>query len=141
VVNNNLVCAAAFRGESRVRYPKQHRCGRRNVVAKQLDIDARHVYVTDDKGAVHAFDRTRGASVWRQDKLFLRGVTRPLAQGDVIAVGDYQGYVHLLRREDGAFVGRLATDGSAVQSELITQGKDGFVLQTANGGVFSIEAR
>ena len=31
--------------------------------------DARYVYVTDDKGAVHALDKTTGASAWKQDKL------------------------------------------------------------------------
>jgi outer membrane protein assembly factor BamB len=143
VVNNNVVCAAAFQGRVSCFDTQNGNPLWSKEMSSQngLDIDARHVYVTDDKGAVHAFDRTRGASVWRQDKLFLRGVTRPLAQGEVIAVGDYQGYVHLLRREDGAFVGRLATDGSAVQSELIPQDKDGFVMQTANGGVFALETR
>lgn len=143
VAKSNVVCAAAYQGRVSCFDTQNGNALWSKEMSSQagLDMDERNVYVTDDKGAVHAFDRSRGASVWRQDKLFLRGVTRPLAMGDVIAVGDYQGFAHLLRRDDGAFVGRVATDGSAVQSELIPQGKDGFVMQTVNGGVFALEVR
>ena len=36
-----------------------------------IAIDAKNLYVTDDAGAVHALDRSTGASVWKQDKLCL----------------------------------------------------------------------
>src|SRR3989449_3823909 len=81
-----------------------------------LAIDARYVFVSDDKGAVHALDRAGGATVWKQDRLFLRRLTAPLALGREVAVGDVEGYVHFLSRESGAFVGRVATDGSSIRS-------------------------
>ena len=106
-----------------------------------LDIDNRYVYVTDDKGAVHALDRNSGASIWKQDKLSLRGVSRPLALGGGrIAVADYQGVVHLLRQEDGAFAARATTDGGAIRAEPVRMGAD-MLVQTANGGLFVLEAR
>ena len=67
----------------------------------------------DDKGAVHALDRSNGRSVWKQDKLAYRQLSLPLPLGTEVAVGDLQGYVHFLARESGAFVARVATDGSA----------------------------
>src|SRR5262249_77852 len=70
-------------------------------------VDSRYIFVSDDKGAVQALDRAGGATVWKQDKLFLRRLTAPLVLGDVIAVGDVEGYVHFLSRETGAFVGRI----------------------------------
>jgi outer membrane protein assembly factor BamB len=60
--------------------------------------------------------------------------------GNQVAVADYQGFVHLLRRDDGAFAARLATDGSAVRANLIPSG-EGFLVQTANGGVFALDTR
>ncbi|MBL8472816.1 MAG: outer membrane protein assembly factor BamB [Rhodocyclaceae bacterium] len=97
-----------------------------------LDVDGRYVYVTDEKGAVHALDRSNGSSIWRQDKLLHRSVTHPVAMGDWVVVGDGQGYLHALRREDGSLGGRYATDGSAVIG--LSMAADGSLLvQTAQG--------
>jgi outer membrane protein assembly factor BamB len=98
-------------------------------------MDSQRVYVSDDKGTVHAFARDTGASLWKQEKLFMRGLSRPIALGRRIAVADFQGVVHLLNAEDGAFVARATTDGSAVQAEP-RRLADGFVVQTRDGGVF-----
>lgn len=104
-----------------------------------LGWDARTIYVSDDKGGVHALDRASGNSLWKQDKLFLRNLSAPIGLGSAVAVADVQGYVHLLARDSGAFVGRMATDGSPISTNpLILDG--GFLVQTRNGGVFSIAA-
>src|SRR5437773_3862906 len=81
-----------------------------------LALDARYVFVSHDKGAVQALDRAGGATIWKQDRLFLRRLTAPVALGRELAVGDVQGYVHFLSRESGTLVGRVATDGSAIRS-------------------------
>lgn len=44
-----------------------------------LTLEGRHLYVTDDKGAVYALDIASGASIWKQDKLLNRGVGAPVA--------------------------------------------------------------
>lgn len=103
-----------------------------------MDIDARYLYVTDDKNAVIALDKTSGASIWKQDKLAGRGVSAPLAFGRYVVVGDYQGYVHFLAREDGSFAARIATDGSAIGVPPTELGSNSLVVQTRNGGVFAI---
>lgn len=105
-----------------------------------LGADARYLFVSDDKGSVQALDRAGGNSVWKQDRLFLRRLTAPLALGREIAVGDVQGYVHFLSRETGAFVGRFATDGSPVNAGLVRLG-DGFLVQTRNGGLYALSTR
>jgi outer membrane protein assembly factor BamB len=103
-----------------------------------MDIDARYLYVTDDKNAVIALDKTSGASIWKQDKLSGRGVSAPLAFGRYVVVGDYQGYVHFLSREDGSFAARIATDDSAIGVPPAELGSNSLVVQTRNGGVFAI---
>jgi outer membrane protein assembly factor BamB len=55
-----------------------------------------------------------------------------------VVVGDVQGYVHLLSREDGSFAGRIATDGSAIGATPVAIDSNTFVVQTRNGGVFAI---
>ncbi|HEY4138850.1 MAG TPA: outer membrane protein assembly factor BamB, partial [Casimicrobiaceae bacterium] len=73
--------------------------------------DDRYLYITDDKGAVHALDKSSGASIWKQDALAERRIGGPQLVGDFVGVVDVEGYLHLLSRSDGAYVGRLATDG------------------------------
>jgi outer membrane protein assembly factor BamB len=105
-----------------------------------LAADPRYVYATDDKGAVYAFDRNTGASIWKQERLSGRYVSGAAVTGNYIAVGDYQGYVHLLARSDGALAGRVATDGSAILLPPVAV-RDMLLVQTRNGGLFSIALR
>jgi outer membrane protein assembly factor BamB len=142
VISGSAVCAAAFQGRAACFESTTGNAlwSRDMSSSAGIDVDNRHVYVTDDKGAVHALDRNSGASVWKQDKLALRAVSRPVAIGSHVAVADYQGIVHLLRREDGAFAARLSTDGGAVRADPVRFGS-GFLIQTANGGLFALEVR
>lgn len=105
-----------------------------------LDSDARYVFVPDEKGAVHALDRAGGTSVWTQDKLALRALTAPLALGREVVVGDVEGYVHILSRENGSFVGRTATDGGPIESAPV-RFDGGFLVQTAKGGLYALSTR
>lgn len=141
-VSGTTICAAAYQGrvacfESRT---GNTLWSREMSSSAGLDMDNNHVYVTDDKGAIHCMDRNSGASVWKQDKLASRSVSRPLALDKYVAVADYQGYIHLLRREDGAFAARIATDGSAIRGEPLRMGS-GLLVQTTNGSLHALEAR
>ena len=142
VPSGNTVCAAAFQGRvACFDAASGNTLWSRDMSSSAgLDVDSRHVYVTDDKGAVHALDRSSGASIWKQDKLAQRGLTRPLALGSHVAVADFQGVVNLLRREDGAFAARTTTDGSAVRAEPVRFGQ-GLMVQTVNGGLYALEVR
>lgn len=142
VIDGRDVCAVAFQGRVAC-----FDLGNGNLTwARELSsstglaIAGRHVYVSDEKGAVHALDRASGASLWKQDELFMRRLTAPLVQRGAVAVADVQGVVHFLSREDGALVGRIATDGSPVAAVPRTLGS-GLVVQTRNGGVFAIETQ
>lgn len=137
--SGRIVCAVAFQGRvSCFDLASGNSLWSREVSSiNGLDMDGKAVYVSDDKGAVLAFDRASGASLWKQDKLFNRSLSRPLALADkFVAVGDFQGYVHLLRREDGAFAGRLQTDGSAIAADP-QRIAGGFLVQTRNGGLYA----
>lgn len=103
-----------------------------------LDVDSRYLYVTDARNAVVALDKSTGSSIWRQDKLAGRNVSAPLAVGRYVAVGDLEGYVHLISREDGSFAARIATDGSAISAPPVALDSSTFLIQTRNGGVYAI---
>ncbi len=100
-------------------------------------VDQRFVFVADDKGAVAAYSREGGQSAWKNDSLANRVLSTPLSYGRVVAVGDYQGYVHLLSREDGALLGRVAIDSSAIQSAPVVSGSN-MIFQTQAGTVAAV---
>ena len=84
-----------------------------------------------------AFDRGSGSSLWKQDKLLGRNISAPVIVGRFLAVGDLQGYVHFLSREDGSFVARIATDGSPIITQPVRL-DDNILVQTLKGGVYAI---
>ena len=103
-----------------------------------MDADHRGAYITDDKNAIVALDKANGGSLWKQDRLFGRGVSAPLAFGRFVIVGDFEGYVHFLSREDGSFAARIATDGSAIGAPPVALDANSILVQTRNGGIFAI---
>jgi outer membrane protein assembly factor BamB len=105
-----------------------------------LTADENRVYVVDDKGVVQAFDRSNGATLWKQDALAKRRIGGPQLIGDQLGVVDVEGYLHLLSRSDGAYVGRLATDGSPATAQP-SRLAGGIVWQSQKGTVYAVNAK
>ncbi len=95
------------------------------------------VYMSDGRSSVFAMDKNTGATVWKQDKLFARQVSGPLEVGLYLAVGDFEGYVHFLDRDTGAFAARLSTDGSGIRARPVRLGSN-LLLQTRDGGLYVV---
>jgi outer membrane protein assembly factor BamB len=135
VVDGGTVCAAAYQGKVAC-----FEIQSRNVLwsrdlssSRGLVNDARRLYLIDDSGSVHALDKASGASVWKQDALRYRKLATPMLHAGHLVVGDGFGFLHVLSPEDGAIVGRLATDGSAIHWLVPAAG--GVALQTDKGTV------
>ena len=104
-----------------------------------LGADERFIFAADITGAVQALTRDGGASVWKNTQLAYRRLSAPVSVGRAIAVGDYQGYVHFLGREDGAMLARVATDGSEIlAAPLLANGN--LIVQTRAGAVVALAA-
>lgn len=134
------VCAAAYQGRVGCFQPQDGSAIWTRDISSiaGLDTDGRYVYVTDDKGHVHCIDMISGASVWRQDKLAGRGVTRPLVIGSHVVVGDSKGLVHVLQRSTGEFEARISTDSSGIKADPQRASDTGFLVQTMDGGLYAL---
>ena len=97
-----------------------------------LAADNTNAYVTDARGQVVALDLRTGATVWKQDKMALRRLSAPAVTGSSVAVGDFEGYVHWLAREDGRFMARTRAAHAAVLAAPIADGGTVYV-STQNG--------
>jgi len=138
-VQGKEVCAATYQG----RVGCYETATGRQVWARDIStltgvsLDARYAFVADDKGALQAFDRTNGRSVWKQEKLANRQLSLPQPVGELIAVGDLEGYVHFVARETGAFVARYATRGGPVKAPPLPL-PGGVLVQTQDGGLHAL---
>jgi outer membrane protein assembly factor BamB len=138
-VQEREVCAATYQG----RVGCYETTNGRQVWARDIStltgvsVDARYAFVSDEKGVVQAFDRTNGRSVWKQDKLANRQLSLPQPFGELVAVGDFEGYVHLLARETGAFVGRYPTGSGPVRAAPRPI-PGGLLVETQSGGLYAV---
>jgi outer membrane protein assembly factor BamB len=61
--------------------------------------------------------------------------------GNLIALGDVEGYVHFLNREDGFFAARLQLENSAIMPQMLAVGSSIIIAQTRKGGIFAISIK
>ena len=106
-----------------------------------LNAEDARIFVSHALGSVYALDYTTGKTFWRQGALKNRRLTAPLPMGSLIAVGDLEGYVHFLSREDGAFAARIKTNDSAILPQMTLINSNTLLAQTRDGGVFAIQIK
>ncbi|RCS59954.1 outer membrane protein assembly factor BamB [Parvibium lacunae] len=116
MLQGRAVCAVTYQGRLACfdMATGQQDWGRDFSSNNGLSVDARFVFAADDRSILHAFSRNGGASVWRNDKLVYRDLTAPLSVGRAVVVGDSEGFVHWLSREDGAFMARSRADDAPI---------------------------
>jgi outer membrane protein assembly factor BamB len=142
VVDDAQVCAVAFQGRLACFDAVQGGAlWTRDISSdKGLALFGKTLYVADADSNVMALDKSSGASLWKNDQLLLRKATAVYPLDNYLVLGDYEGYLHVLKSDDGSFVARSSTDGSAIRIAPVTLG-DGALIQTSDGGLYSIAIR
>ena len=87
-----------------------------------------NIYIAHADSLLGAVDMTSGRDVWEVDALLHRDITAPVSSGSYIAVGDFEGYVHVIAQSDGRFVGRRRVDGDGILSPVVADGNRLFVM-------------
>jgi outer membrane protein assembly factor BamB len=103
-----------------------------------MSIDGARIYLSHTGGAVYSLAIESGKTYWRQGDLLNRRLSTPLSMGDYVAVGDLEGYIHILDKETGAFLGRIRLDDEPVMRRLVEFETGKFLAQTRNGGLYAI---
>jgi outer membrane protein assembly factor BamB len=142
VVDDEQVCAIAFQGSVACYDVAQGSpLWNRDISSdKGMMMLRKYLYISDVGGSVMALDKTAGSTTWKNGELLLRSVTAPYALGNFVVVGDFEGYLHGLNREDGNFVARIRLDGGAVMSAPIEM-DGGFLVQTRGGEMYSLSIK
>lgn len=102
--------------------------------AGRAGVSADRVVVSDRNGLVHGLDKTSGGGMWQQGALARRDLTSATIHGDFAVVGDYDGYLHWLKLDDGAFAARTRASRNPLRAT--PEVSDGvLVVQDVDGGL------
>ncbi len=100
--------------------------------ASRIGVGSDRLVVSDTNGSVFGLDKLSGSALWQQPGLARRNLTAPAVQGDYAVVGDYDGYVHWLKLDNGAFAARTRVGGKALRAApVVTDGV--LVVQNVEG--------
>nr|VFK51774.1 MAG: Beta-barrel assembly machine subunit BamB [Candidatus Kentron sp. TUN]VFK54581.1 MAG: Beta-barrel assembly machine subunit BamB [Candidatus Kentron sp. TUN]VFK57613.1 MAG: Beta-barrel assembly machine subunit BamB [Candidatus Kentron sp. TUN] len=107
-----------------------------------LGVHGETLYVTDAQSHLWALNRHNGEPQWHQTGLEHRRLTapvgfRPMGLGNYVAVGDFEGYLHILNADDGHFMARVRADKEGIAAQpIITRDTDTLYVY-GNGGILT----
>jgi len=142
IVDDEQVCAISFQGRIACFDKTQGSpLWNRDISSdKGIMVLDRYLYLTDSAGSVHSLDKTSGSTSWKNGELSLRKTTAPLALGNFVVVGDFEGYLHAMKRDDGKFAARIELEGGAIMDAPIEM-DDGVLVQTRGGDMYSLSIK
>jgi outer membrane protein assembly factor BamB len=91
-----------------------------------------NVYVSQAGGTVEGIDERSASALWSNDALARRQLSAPEVFSSYVAVGDLEGYLHLLSQVDGRFVGRERIDSAGLRARPLVVGD--WLYAFGNGG-------
>lgn len=100
------------------------------------------VFIVKDNGDVVGLDASNLEEVWVQEALSWRRLSAPVTMGEMLVVGDFEGYLHILAQDNGQLQGQLEFDDEGVRSPML-RWEDRLIVY-GNGGrlaVFTLENR
>lgn len=134
IVDNNQLFAISYSGQLIAidLASKQVMFVKELASLKSLAVNAQQVIATSLEGKVIAYDRRSGQQLWESEALAYRNLTNPVIIGSYIAVGDFDGIVHLFEPTTGEIVSRVQTKGALTHlqvqnNRLLTQSATGQV--------------
>jgi outer membrane protein assembly factor BamB len=107
--------------------------------ATGIQVDRTNLAVSDSNGDLWLLDRRNGSTVWKQDSLLNRGLTRPAFYGKFVVVGDKEGYIHWIDTESGNFAARIRAGKKGFAAAPLTVGTSLYVL-TVKGDLVAYRA-
>lgn len=140
-IQGPLLCGVSYQGRIACFDASQ---GGRTVWAQNfssnvgMTTDTAHAYAVTQRDIVQAFHLGNGNEVWTQSALRNRRLAAPAVVSQAVAVGDLQGYVHFLARQDGQLLGRLHIGGGAIVSPLVATTR-GVLVQTGSGNLVLVD--
>jgi outer membrane protein assembly factor BamB len=104
-----------------------------------LATDEDALYVSTSEGTLLKIGRRTGVEVWKQEVLARRRLSPPEVVGTLVAVADYDGYVHFFNPANGELAARTHPLGERVSSAPLVIG-DLLVIMDDDGKIVALRA-
>jgi len=96
--------------------------------ASGLSVARTTLGLSDQEGQVWLVDRINSTTLWKQDQLLYRDLTRPAFYLGYVVTADAFGYLHFMDAVTGEFVARTRVDNSGVRAAPLAVGTTLYVL-------------
>jgi outer membrane protein assembly factor BamB len=103
-------------------------------------VGRKSLFITDNVSDVWSMDISNGADQWKQDVLHQRRLTVPAQIREYLVVGDFEGYLHLLRADNGSLVGRLELGSDPIIATPVVYDDTMYVL-TSKGVLSAVKVQ
>lgn len=116
LVIDQVLFVATYQGDLAAVSLKNGNVGWRRQLSSYAGLGGnyRQIYVTDAQDHVWSFDPSNSTSMWKQTALQNRKLTAPVPFGDYVVAGDFEGYLHWMKYEDGSVVARTKVGSSPI---------------------------
>ena len=140
VVSNDILVSASYQGNITAIDLKQGQIAWQEKISSihDLAVVRSRIIAIDAKDSIKGFGLSTGAILWQQDGLRLRGVSSPAILGNNFAIGDFEGYVHILDSKNGSFVGRKKVSNRPIL-EVVSKG-DYLIVLDDSGRLFYLSS-
>lgn len=143
-IGRNVLYAATYQGRLAEIEPQQGNIRWSREISSYfgLGVDDERLYVTNVDSHVRGLSPGTGEPLWTQDKLHHRRLTAPVPVPDSpwLALGDFEGYIHLLARGDGRVVARKGLGGFGVLADPVPASDGRILVQTQGAELMLLRA-
>lgn len=99
-------------------------------------VDSQHLFVVDQDDSVQAVSKNGGTVLWTQADLLHRQLTDPVLYENYIVLGDFEGYLYWLSKDNGEVVAKTQVSSSGLISKpLVVDNK--VIVQAKNGDIYA----
>ena len=99
-------------------------------------VDSQRLFVVDQNDNIRSVSKNGGTILWTQAGLLHRQLTDPVIYENYIVVGDFEGYLYWLDKDNGEIVAKTQVSSSGLISKpLVVDNK--IVVQAKNGDIYA----
>jgi len=104
-----------------------------------LNIYGNDIILVHESSSIYSLQNDTGKTKWRNGDLQYRNIGLGAIAADLIAVGDFAGYLHFIDTSDGKITNRIKLSDSQILDNTISVSDSKLIVMDANGNIYCLE--